>query len=273
MTTKIRDLFLFLLFLSAFCTSGRAQKAISVTDMQSWNRITNEQIGADGRYVLYTLTKDLGDPIAVLYNTRTKAERRFPRLHNAKLSYDGKYLIGIVKPSLDSVRQIKLKAKKKAQEKLSEMDSLLVWNPSSPEPLLIPKVYSFKTGERWGSHYAYTTASVLPDSLRKGLDKKAKRLLVKSFATQDSFYLEGVKSYSLARDASIIIAHQAAKGSSWQEGILRLNTEALRWESLSKEAGDYGSLALSHDGSQVAFLTSDKDDKNTQKPYHLHHWQ
>lgn len=273
MTTKTRDLFLSLLLLTAFCTSGRAQKAISVTDMQAWNRITNEQIGADGRYVLYTLSKDVGDPVAVLYNTRTKAERRFPRLHNATLSYDGKYLIGLLKPALDSVRQIKLKEKKKATEKLAEMDSLLVWNPSSPDPLVIPKVYSFKTGERWGSHYAYTTASVLPDSLRKDLDKKAKRLLVKSFATQDSFYLEGVKSYLLARDQGIIIAHQAAKDSSWQEGILRLNTAALRWERLSTEVGDYGNLALSHDGARAAFMTSSKEDKNAQKPYHLHVWQ
>jgi len=85
----IRTLFLPLLLLSVLSTCVCAQKAITVADMQDWNRITNEQIGADGRYVLYTLTKDLGDPTAVLYNVRTKAERRFPRLHNARLSYDG----------------------------------------------------------------------------------------------------------------------------------------------------------------------------------------
>ena len=137
---------------------GSGEKAITVRDMQTWNRITDEQIGADGKYILYTLTKDIGDPVAVLYNTRTKAERRFPRLHDAALTYDGKYLVGLLRPSRDSVRQIKLREKKKAKDKLADMDSLLVWNPNNPSPTIIPKVYGFELGERWGSHYAYTTA-------------------------------------------------------------------------------------------------------------------
>ncbi|MEO0731280.1 MAG: prolyl oligopeptidase family serine peptidase [Bacteroidota bacterium] len=262
---------LFLLSLLGTCV--RAQKAISVQDMQHWNRITNEQVGADGRYVLYTLTKDVGDPTAVLYNVRTKAERRFPRLHNATLSYDGKYLIGLLKPALDTVRALRLREKKKAKDKLADMDSLLVWNPGNAEPLIIPKVYGFKTGERWAEHYAYTTASALPDSLRKGLDKSAKRLLVRRFASQDSFYLEGVKSYLMARDRGVVVAHQAAKDSTWNEGILHLNTTELQWESISNDVGEYAGLALTHMGDQVAFLTSDPDDKNAQKPYHLHLWQ
>ncbi|MEL7161100.1 MAG: hypothetical protein AAFN92_10095, partial [Bacteroidota bacterium] len=262
-----------LLLIASLGTCARAQKAITVADMQSWNRITNEQIGADGRYVLYTLTKDVGDPIAVLYNVRTKAERRFPRLHQARLSYDGKYLIGLLKPARDTVRALKLREKRKAKDMLAEMDSLLVWNPSNAEPTIIPKVYGFKTGERWGSHYAYTTASTLPDSLRKDLDKDAKRLLVRAFANQDSFYLEGVKSYLLARDRGIILAHQAAKDSTWNEGVLRLDPDELAWESLSNDVGNYTSLALTHSGDQAAFLTSDPDDKNPQKPFHLHLWQ
>ncbi len=261
-----------LLLLTLFCTSGRAQKAITVTDMQQWNQLRNEQISADGTHVLCTLEKDLGDPTAIVYRAATRTERRFPRLHDARLSYDGKYLIGLLKPSLETVKAIKLSDKKKASDKLSEMDSLLVWDFRNVDPVIIPHVYSFKTGERWSGRYAYTTSSALPDSLQKGLAKDAHRLLVRNFANTDSFYLEGVKSYVLARDQPVIVAHQTAKDSSWKAGILRLTPNELAWESLSKDEGEYTGLSTNNDGSQVAFLVGDKDSKDMQKPFQLHHW-
>ena len=263
-----------LLFLTLLCTCASAQKkAITVEDMQQWNRIQDKQISASGTHVLYTLEKDLGDPIAVVYDAPAKKERRFPRLHRATLSYDGNYLIGLLKPGMDAVKAIKLKEKKKAKDKLKAMDTLLVWNLKDAQPLLIPNVRSFKTGERWSGQYAYTTASALPDSLQKGMDKDALRLLVRNFTNQDSFYLEGVKSYEFARDAPVIVAHQTEKDSSWKSGIYRLTPDELAWDRLSKDEGDYTGIQISNDGTQVAFLSSKKDAKDKQKPFFLHHWQ
>ena len=263
-----------LLLLTFLCTCALAQKkAITVADMQQWNQIRSEQLSADGTHVLYTLEKDLGNPTAVVYNAAANQERRFPRLHRATLSYDGKYLIGLLKPGMADVKALKLKEKKKAKDKLKTMDTLLVWNLKDAQPLLIPNVHSFKTGERWSGRYAYTTASALPDSLQKGLDKDAHRLLVREFASQDSFYLEGVKSYEFARDAPVIVAHQTEKDSSWSAGILRLTPDELAWDRISKNEGDYAGISLSHDGQQVAFLSSKKDAKDKQKPFFLHHWK
>lgn len=261
-----------LLLLTLLCTSGRAQKAITVQDMQTWNEIDDEEISANGRFVLYTLTQDVGDPTAVLYDSQTKTERRFPRLHRARLSYDGQHLIGLLKPGMATVKELKLSEKKKAKDKLADMDSLLVWHLTEPEPRIIPQVYDFKTGERWGGRYAYTTASALPDSLQKGLNKDAHRLLVREYASPDSFYLEGVKSFVLARDAAVVLAHQTAKDSTWKSGVLRLAPEQLQWQPLSVDEGVYTGLALSTDGKQAAFLTSNKDAKDGQKPFHLYHW-
>lgn len=261
-----------LLFLS-LCTGARAQKPITVTDMQQWNRIQGKQLSADGNHLLYSLEKDYGDPTVVVYDAKAKSEQRFPRLHNAKLSYDGNFLIGILKPGLAETKAIKLKDKKKAAKKLKEMDSLLVWNLTDADPLIIPNVYDYKIGARWGGRYAYTTTSALPDSLQKGLDKDARRLLVRSFGAQDSFYLEGVKSYALARDANVVVAHQLAKDSSWDAGILRLTPAKIAWERVSSKAGDYAGLSVSHDGEKIAFLTADADDKDAQKPFALHYWQ
>jgi len=269
----MRQVFPTLLLLIFLCTCVSAQKAITVADMQAWKQIRGEQLSADGDHLLYSLVPDLGDPEVVIRNTKTLVETRFPRLHNARFSYDGKHLIGMLKPALADSRAIKLKEKAKAKKKLAKMDSLLVINLASGERRIVPEVYSFKTGERWSDAYAYTTSSAIPDSLRKGLDDDARRLLVRSFSSTDSFYLEGVTAFELARDEPVLIAQQAKKDSSWKAGVLRLDTRELLWEPLSTGAGDYGGLTISTDGNQVAFLTSDADSKDKQKPFHLHHWK
>jgi hypothetical protein len=128
---------LLLIFLLCTCASAQ-KKAITVEDMQQWNQISNEQISPDGTHVFYTLKKDLGDPTAVIYDVKAKTERRFPRLHRAKLSYDGKYLIGLLKPGMAEVKALKLKEKKEAKDKLKTMDTLLVWNLTDAEPQLTP---------------------------------------------------------------------------------------------------------------------------------------
>jgi len=270
--TFYHRLLLPLLLLTFLCTRVPAQKAITVADMQTWNQVDDEQISPDGQTILYTLTKDVGDPIAVVYDARSGTERRFPRLHDAKLSFDGRHLIGLLKPGMDSIKAVKLTDKKKAEDKLKETDSLLVWTVGRPEPRIIPNVYAWKTGERWSGRYAYTTASTLPDSLQKDLAEDSHRLLVRNFENQDSFYLEGVKSFELARDAPVVIAHQTAKDSSWEAGVLRLSPDELFWETLSQNAGDYGNLTVSHDGTQVAFLAADEGAKDPQKPFDLYYW-
>lgn len=269
------------LFLTLLCTGGPAHlsaqnssaKAITVADMQAWNVIRNEQIGADGRYVLYTLTPDVGDPTAVLYDNQTKRETRMPRLHRARLSYDGKHLIGLLKPAADTVRTIKLRDKKKAGKKLDGMDSLLVWNLAETAPEIIPEVYGFKLPERHAGIYAYTTASLLPDSLQTGMEKDAHRLMVRKFMGVDSFYVEGATDYTVARDAPIVLAYQPQKDSAWAANILHLNADGLKWNTISSAAGDYTGLALSVDGRSAAFMTSDPDDKAAQKPHHLYYWK
>ena len=248
-------------------------KAITVDDMRDWNRIEDEQIGADGRYVLYTLTKDVGDPVAIVYNVEQASERRFPRLHAAKLSYDGTHLIGLLKPAHDTVRHVKLTDKKKAKDKLAEMDSLLVWDlTTGGEPHLIPGVHDYQLADRHARSYAYTTKSSLPDSLTKELDDKAKRLVVRNFGNPDSFYLEGVMEYVIARDAPVILAARTDKDSTWEAGIHRLDTRELEWLTLEQDSLDFTGLTLFKDGTKAAWLSRDGADDDHYKAYDLNHW-
>lgn len=266
-------LFLSLLMITGLAQRGYAQKALEIQDLVDWNQMSDEQLSADGRYLLYTLEPDVGDPVAIVKNLVTGKERRFERLHEAKLDYGGTHLIGLLKPSWAKVKALKLAEKKQATKMLAEMDSLLVWELGEDVPEVTPEVYDYSVGERWSGFYAYTTASSLADSLQKKLEKGSRRLLVRSFSQPDSFYLEGVTKYLLARDAGVMLAQRGANGSSWTDEILRLDTKALKWQTISRGPARYAGLQLSVDGRQAAFLSGEKDDKAPQPPFHLHFYQ
>jgi dipeptidyl aminopeptidase/acylaminoacyl peptidase len=261
-----------LLLLFGVMPSVEAQKALDIQDLVDWKRISNRQLSADGQYLLYTLSPDVGDPVAVVKNLQTGEERQFTRLHDAKIDFGGTHLIGLLKPSREEVKSIKLTEKGKAKKMLTKMDSLLVWELGSEAPAITPTVYGYSIGEKWSGFYAYTTDSALPDSIQGGLAKDSHRLLIRSFTQPDSFYLEGVTSYQWARDAGIVLAHQAAKDSTWTDGVLRLDTRALEWQTISQGPAKYRGLRLSADGQKAAFLSTEKEDKSLQPPFHLHYF-
>ncbi len=263
--------YLALLCFSLFlCTRVPAQKAITVADMQAWKEITGQQLSADGSHALYSLTPDVGDPVAVVYDVAAQRERRFPRLHAPAFTYDGKYLVGTLKPARDTVLHYKRQEK---GDDLKKMDTLLVWDLALATPILYPEVYDVKLSERSSDVFAYTTASLLADSLRKELDKDARRLVVRRFENADSFYLEGVMDFRVARDAPIVVARRTAKDSTWSDGIYRVDTRELEWQTLSEGPAEFAGLEVSYDGKHVAFLSSEKtEEKRKQPPFHLHYW-
>ena len=255
--------------LALFCTRASSQKSITVEDMQAWRVVENEAISADGNYVLYTLTPDVGDPTAVVYSVADGSEETFPRLHDARLSYDGKYVVGTLKPSRDTVLAYK---RDDAAKKLTGMDTLLVWNLATRAATRYPGVYAVKLSERSADVFAYTVKTLLPDSLAKGLDEAARRLVVRRFANQDSFYLEGVTDFQVARDRPIVVAQRAAKDSTWTSSVLRIDPDDLEWQTLSSGQARYAGLSLGYDGEHVAFLSSEANKDEKQPPYVLHHW-
>ncbi|CAH0999608.1 hypothetical protein LEM8419_00908 [Neolewinella maritima] len=261
---------LFVALLTFLCTGVRAQQPVTVADMQAWKQLRGEALSADGEHVVYRLSPDLGDGETILYRAADGQERRFPRMDDGRFSYDGKYLVGMVRPSRDTVLHYK---RLEEEKQLKTMDTLLVYDLATAREQRYPGVYEVKLSERSAEVFAYTTASILEDSLRKDLDEDARRLVVRRFGSQDSFYLEGVMEFQVARDRPIVVARRTAKDSTWTDGVLRIDPSELEWQNLSVGPANYAGLTVSHDGSHVAFLSSDKQEtEGKQLPFHLHYW-
>ncbi|MEM6397938.1 MAG: prolyl oligopeptidase family serine peptidase [Bacteroidota bacterium] len=264
---------LFLLGLLLYLGSLDAQnQRLEIEDLSRWNRIQSPSINADGTYAAYTLSPDYGDgrtEVVALGNS----DRRFvlPQVVSPRFTYGGRYLLGLQKPTLDTTRAYKLKEEEKA---LKDMDSLLVLDTRNGKQEVIPQVYDWKTGKYWDDFYAYTTGSLLADSLQKGLADGAKRLVVRRFGSDDSLSLEGVTNFTLAERGAALIATRAAHDSLWSSEAVYLKAEEWRWQTIFTSDEDrLGTTGISEQGDHVAFITSPdslKEDK--QAPWSLYTW-
>ncbi|MEM7571751.1 MAG: prolyl oligopeptidase family serine peptidase [Bacteroidota bacterium] len=259
----------FTFLLSLFCLpflQAQSQR-LAIEDLISWNRIESPLINANGDFSAHTLRPDYGDPFSVVSDHSTGESFVLPRVDQLRFSYDGAYLLGMVHPPLDTIRAYKHRDKAEA---LKKMDSLLVLELASGQQQRFPATYRFASGEFWSDIYAYTTTSLLADSLQKGLDKNARRLVIRRFGSSDSLSLEGVTQFQLAKRSPAIIATRPKNDSLWPSQVTHFNWESFSWNTVW-EHPDYqiGGSAISEDGQRLAFLTTIDSLKGEQKPYSL----
>jgi len=75
-----------------------------------WKGIDDEAISRDGRWVVYSLTLQDGDPELVIRNVGDGREYRVPRGAGAEFSAAVDYVVALVRPPRDEIRQAKLDA-------------------------------------------------------------------------------------------------------------------------------------------------------------------
>ncbi|MEM8585605.1 MAG: prolyl oligopeptidase family serine peptidase [Bacteroidota bacterium] len=262
-----------MLCLPAWLKLYAQNQRLEIEDLSSWNSIQSPAINADGTYAAYTIKPDYGDgrtEVAAL----GEEGRRFvlPQVESAQFTCGGQYLLGWQKPRLDTARAYKLDDKEKA---LKDMDSLLVLNLENGERQLIPQVYSWKTGEYWDDFYAYTTSSLLADSLQEGLAEGARRLVVRRFGSQDSLSLEGVTSFELSERGASLVATRAAHDSLWAAEVIYLAADNWAWQTIWTASDQrLGKLGISEMGQDVAFIASPESLKEEeQAPWSLYTWR
>ncbi|MEM9834871.1 MAG: prolyl oligopeptidase family serine peptidase [Bacteroidota bacterium] len=259
-------LLLLLSLLTAASLSG--QRALEIEDLETWNRIQSVSINASGSHTAYVLRPDKGDPITVLTDNYSGKERRFTAADRPQFNYAGTHLLLMQHPTEAVIRQFKKDDKAK---QLAEMDSLVVIHLRDGTQEVFPAVKRVAQGEKWADFYAYTTTSVLADSLQKGLAKKSNRLVIKKYDGTDSLSLEGVTQFSMARDQPALLAQVAAHDSLWTDAVRYLGTD-FNWQILLEQKGTYAQLSLSPNGERAAFLGHQDTTENKQVPFQLYTW-
>ena len=89
------------------------KKKLTHDDYDMWKSIKNYSMDALGKSIVYEIKPQQGDGLLYLYSTVTGESKSFERGISPKLSYDGNYLVFVVKPLYAETREAKRKEKTK----------------------------------------------------------------------------------------------------------------------------------------------------------------
>lgn len=75
------------------------QRPLDHADYDLWNRIQNQRLSPDGRYVTYQLTPGEGDARLIVRDLRSSVEITLERGADARFTGDSRYLVAMVNPA------------------------------------------------------------------------------------------------------------------------------------------------------------------------------
>jgi dienelactone hydrolase len=214
-----------LLFSNAY---SQGKKIMNSSVYKEWNRISDEKISSDGKWVLYTLSTEEGDDRTVLYNTITGIEKRFSRLTNVLLSNDGKLLTAMITPSKEHVKDLRRKKTKK--EDLPK-DSLFVYLPELAREYKFSKVSDVKKSKYYSDFVAFKmeTPDYKKDTLMAKVDIKKQSKdngnhLILFNALANTFdTIKYVKEFEIALKSPAVFAHTAGPDSLNNFQLIKFN--------------------------------------------------
>ncbi len=229
--------------------SGAAQEgkpAMTFDELVSWQRITQQQIAPNGKWVTAKMEPWRGDATLHVYNAKGEESATFQPVGSAQFSASSNYLVLTQPATLEEVEALKLKKTKK--EKMPS-DALIIHQLTGGQET-IDSLKSYKLSET-ADWIAYQRNSKTDTLLHvRSLDGSRKE----SFA--------GVKSFGFAKKGNVLyyVTESALYTFSPEKG----NT------SIFEQKGEYTQVAFDETGNKIAFLfCADKEKTATEYALYL----
>ncbi len=240
-----------------------------------WHGIADEALSRDGRWVMYRLTLQNGDPELVVRSLTDDREMRLPRATDARFSAAGGHVVALVQPAKEEARRARLDGDDKPRAELGIIDL------STGTISRVESVKSFALPEKAGGWVAYLLEEA-PDATDDETDNDTgtgtgtgsepddgdkttgSPLVYRDLDSGVETWLESVAEYA-ASDDGALLAYLTSTVDGAADGAFVLRTGNGDIATALQGAGRYTQLALDDAGSQVAFLT-DRDDREADQP-------
>ena len=270
------------LVLSSFFAVGFAQKKpLDHSVYDSWQSIGSSEISGDGQYVSFTITPQEGDSKLRLVDRNANNITTIDRGTQAGFTSDSKFLIALIKPFYQDVRQAKID-KKKSDE--MPKDSLALFSIAGNELEKIANVKSFKLPEEG---FASIVSFLIEDTVKAEIDSvgkdstltkdikknkadKQSKLVLRNLDKGVERSFDYVESYELNKDGSLLVFHKKLpKKDSLknEDGLYLYHVKTDDLKGIKKGKGDYKHIVFDEASQQIAF-TYQPDVKNSINELH-----
>ena len=157
-------LILTLLSLTLLPWTATAQKRmLQHEDFDTWREIERSAISSDGKHVLYHLEPGKGDMILKVKQSDGSEVATIERGENARFTYDGQYVVFVIKPALEEVNELRRKKTKKDD---LPKDSLGILDLSTGEITRIPRVRGYRLAAKASDYLFYELEEAAPDTTK-----------------------------------------------------------------------------------------------------------
>lgn len=216
------------------------KKTMTFDDMVSWERITEQRISNDGKWVACKMEPWRGDATVFLYNEQGKEISTFRPAGKAEFSYSSAYLLVTMTPGLEQTESLQLK---KTKSENMPPNSLVIRRLEGGEEL-IDSLKSYKLSES-ADWIAYQRGSKVDSMLHvRSLDGKKQ---VSIPAVTDFRFAEKNNVLFYVSD-SLLYTYNPQKGS----------------QLISEKKGVFKKITFNKNGDKLAFLyCSDGDSTAT----------
>lgn len=246
------------------------ERSLTHEDVAQWHKITNEQISPNGRWVVYQLESEVGDPELRLYDGQEKETRIFDRGSDAQISADSRFLVFHLTPPEDSLKRMRRQG---VSKKDLPPDTLALLDLTSGQMQKIAGLEKVELPEKWPGWLFFQCSGVDVDSASA---KKAGRengypLFVHSLEDGLTDTIPFVKDFTLA-ERSPALALVTDGTDDLRAGVYHWTAAQGSLQPVWQNDGAVKQLCLDRDGDQLAFLANPDTTQRRITPYTLQYW-
>ncbi len=273
------------IFLTATAFGQNNKKMLTHDDIESWNRITEKIISANGKYIAYKTQPWIGDTKLFLYDKGGDQKASFKFGADVNFTYDSKYLVYSILPAADTVRALKLK-KTKAEDMPGK--KLAIYDIGSGETREIPELRSVKVPSKWSGWLAYQSDEPeknkpINDEENPVEEESSDTVKVKKESSKNGYHLKVlnpetgeviewpfISSFRFAEEKSAIL-FVSTGDDDFEQGIYVYDFERKDLTLMYAGEGEYKQTVLSKDSRKAAFLFKSENEKEKNN-YDLFLW-
>jgi dipeptidyl aminopeptidase/acylaminoacyl peptidase len=249
-----------------------AKKALSISDFETWNTISNSIISNNGEMVAFVQNPQQGDGMLIIQYS--DGLDTIPRGNNPEFGSENDFMVFEIKPHEDTIRQAKLDEVKK--DKVPK-DSLGIWLFDDNKTAKFPKFKSYKLPDDNARWIAFLTEPhpAEKDTAEDKSDKKEVKqpgddLVLFEVNSGDTLHFPNVTEYFYAKDgASLYFIRQTKDTLNTYSAVHHFDTSDGQASALFSSEGWAKKAVADRSGSQYAFLFS--NDTIDEKVYELYY--
>ena len=277
---KFKLVLAFALFISLVLFAQK--RSLQISDFAHWNRIENQVISNNGKFVAFEINRQKGDGFLIIYTVDTQKSDTIHHGTKPKFSVNSDYVVFNLRVPDDTLRKYKIA--KTSKEKMPK-ESFGVFNLQTGKLLKFENVKSYQMADEQSNWLSFLqeikeikkdkadTTKLVSEAPKKKVSPKKKesyKLCIWEPVKEITHTFNNVDSFAVASKGFQTAFYTKCVDSTKLISLVTFNPINLKADTIFSDSVTINRLTLDEPGNQLAYLRS--ADTASVKTYSLYHF-